>query len=99
MKRRRSPAEQEAHKRDLRAAAKLLMGVYRMDEGDPEPVFYELSARTEPSEKEARAALARILLSGDVPQFLLRVLAALFDPELEPISALVGPNGFLVLEV
>jgi len=40
-----------------------------------------LSQKTNPTEKEARQALARILRNGDVPRLLLNALADHIDPD------------------
>src|SRR6516162_4882599 len=40
-----------------------------------------LSQKTNPTEKEARQALARILRNGDVPRLLLNALADQIDPD------------------
>jgi hypothetical protein len=58
----------------------LLCGIVRRDKDGRLPKFQFLSHNTKPTEKEARAALARVLLSGNVPPVLLWTLAAVFDP-------------------
>jgi hypothetical protein len=80
MKRRISAEKREAHKWDQWAAYKLLTGVYQLDENG-RLSFHCLSSNTDPTEKEARAALSRVLLSDEVPRWLLGLLALLFNPE------------------
>jgi hypothetical protein len=65
---------------DVEYAMALLCGIERTDERGRLPKFEFLSHNTKPTEKEARAALARVLLSGNVPRVLLWALAAAFDP-------------------
>lgn len=67
----------EEHGRDLETALKLLLGFPRWDKA----WFGYPSSNTSPTEKEARAALSRILLSGNVPRELLSALADLFSPD------------------
>jgi hypothetical protein len=66
---------------DVVDAMALLRGIVRRDKGGRLPKFEFLSQDTNPTEKEGRAALARVLLSGNVPRALLWALAAVFDPD------------------
>jgi hypothetical protein len=75
-----SPAEIEEHKRDVRLAETLLHGV-RRDGPNGFPVREFLSRNTTPTEDEARAALARLLLRGTAPHLLLLGVASLFMPD------------------
>jgi hypothetical protein len=65
---------------DYVSAFRLLAGVVTKTK---RPALHYLSSRTDPTEKEARTALSRILLSGDVPTWLLYILAIHFSPEME----------------
>jgi len=74
---------------DVENALKLLLGINRFStiEDDQRQVrLDELkktkfpSATTKPTEKEAMAALARVLTMDDPPKIVLMAVAALFDP-------------------
>jgi hypothetical protein len=66
-------------------AMDLLSGLRHKVNGLSEFTF--LSGNTKPTESEAREALARVLLRGDVPEVILWALAAVFDPNcLSPLS-------------
>ena len=67
---------------DFKLADALLYGLIRVAKNGYYNVEY-LSSRSKPTEKEARAALARILRSRDVPPAFLTALARLFDPSIE----------------
>ncbi len=74
-----SRAEKEAHEQDARLALELLCGIPHEDaDGLTEVEF--LSRDTRPTENEGRAALARVLLNGNVPPVILWALAAVFAP-------------------
>jgi hypothetical protein len=70
-----------AYELDVETALKLLTGVWQRGKNGKYSV-YHCSSNTNPTEKEARAALSRVLLSGDVPDLLLGLLSILFSPEL-----------------
>jgi len=65
---------------DERIAYWLLIGAARRDKRG-RLSRYNYSANTKPTETEARAALAKVLLSGDIPRCILSSLALLFDPK------------------
>jgi hypothetical protein len=73
--------DREAYERDVEIALALLRGFWGRGENGRYSVQH-CSPNTNPTEKEARAALSRVLLSGDVPDLLLLLLAILFTPEL-----------------
>ena len=73
--------DQEAYERDVEIALALLRGFWGRDKNGRYSVQH-CSPNTNPTEKEARAALSRLLLTGDVPDLLLLLLAILFTPEL-----------------
>jgi hypothetical protein len=75
----------EAYELDVETALKLLTGVWQRGKNGRYSVHF-CSANTKPTEREARAALSRVLLNGDVPDLLRGLLAILFTPEL------FGPN-------
>jgi len=66
--------------RQERLAFNLLAGVYQMLENG-KVTFHYLSSKTKPTEREARLALSRLLLSGKPPAWVLEALAAHFVPE------------------
>jgi hypothetical protein len=65
---------------EQRIAFQLLTG-FCLDNSGRATLRY-LSDRTTPTEKEAGAVLAKILLSDNVPDLILRALALLFDPQI-----------------
>ena len=74
--------EDEPQNRDEVFAHALVNGVYiRPPDGKISHQFQ--SANTNPTEQEARLAVARILLSDRVPHWLLKGLAGLFAPDPE----------------
>jgi integrase len=78
-----TPEEAEAYERDVELAAKLLDGIYQKDrDGFLSGVEY-LSATTKPTEEEARAALARVLMGKPtlLSEGIMWSLARLFDPQ------------------
>ncbi len=81
----KSPAELEEHERDVELALALLDGVHREDGPNGLPCVEFLSRETKPTEDEGRVALARVLLSENVPSLILWCLAGVF-----------APNGFRV---
>jgi hypothetical protein len=76
-------AEREEHKRDIGLAMALLCGIVRRDASLDWLIcgLEFLSSYTNPTEDEGRAALARLLLSGNVPPVVLWALAAVFAPD------------------
>src|SRR5262249_27494081 len=73
-----NPRFKKAEQKDLRLAAMLLTGMVTDGKNEPPRLKY-LSRNTKPTEKEARAALARVLLSVDPPRQFLGLVACLFD--------------------
>jgi hypothetical protein len=71
----------EAYELDVETALKLLSGIWQRGKNGRYSVHF-CSATTKPTEQEARAALSRVLLNGDVPILLRAMLAILFTPEL-----------------
>jgi hypothetical protein len=67
----------EAHDLDVENALKLLLGFLGQDKHGKLDVHF-CSASTKPTEREARLALCRVLLSGDVPDALRALVAVLF---------------------
>ena len=85
--RKNNPRFKKADPQDVRLATILLMG------GDPDDknvtrLKYP-SRNTKPTEKEARAALARVLMSVNPPRMILWHVAGLFDREAADMEALV----------
>ena len=76
-----TPAEIEEHERDVELAKALLEGVRREDGPNGLPDVNFLSCDTTPTEEEARAALARVLLSENIPSVVLWMLAGIFAPD------------------
>jgi hypothetical protein len=66
--------------RDTDFALSLLTGVEGTDNRGL-PARKPLSHNTKPTEREARAALCRVLWSGDVHRAILDALAAVFSPD------------------
>jgi plasmid stability protein len=64
---------------DVALSVNLLCGVF-IENGKGGAVTY-LSRHTKPTENEARAALARVLLSKEVPPIVLAALAGAFAPK------------------
>jgi hypothetical protein len=85
--RKNNPRRKKADPQDIRLATILLLG------GDPDDknitrLKYP-SRNTKPTEKEARAALARVLMSVDPPRMILWYVAGLFDREAADVEGLV----------
>ena len=78
-----TPEEAGAYERDVGLAGKLLDGIYHEDRDGLVSEIEYLSDKTNPTEDEARAALARVLLAKPtrLSQGLIRSLAELFDPQ------------------
>lgn len=70
------------HDADLQCAFTLFWGVGRgvRKEASFEKIRFP-SATTRPTENEAKAALARLLVMDDPPSAILRMLASAFDPD------------------
>ena len=84
-----SPEEEQAYYHDVMAALVLLQGRWRTNK----PGITEfLSATTKPTEKEARAALGRVLERQNVPEAILIALAKLFALERDDQRKLVFKN-------
>jgi hypothetical protein len=71
----------DAYKRDVETALALLVGVWGRGKNDRYSVQF-CSATSKPTEQEARAALSRLLLVGELPDLLRVCLAILFSPDL-----------------
>jgi hypothetical protein len=71
----------EAYELDVETALKLVTGVWQRGKNDKYSVQF-CSANTKPTEQEARAALSRLLLVGELPDLLRLLLAILFTPNL-----------------
>ena len=73
-----SPEEEEAYTRDVDAGVTLLEGIRRQyTTGKP----IEFLPTNSKQEREARAALSRVLKHENVPSSILYSLARLFDPD------------------
>jgi hypothetical protein len=71
----------EAYERDVETGLALLTGIWHRGKNGRYGVHF-CSANTKPTEREARAALSRLLLVGELPDLLRVLLAILFTPEL-----------------
>ena len=84
----------EAYELDVETALKLLTGIWMRGKNGRYSVHF-CSTTTKSTEQEARAALSRLLLVGELPDLLRVLLAILFTPDLfrdvKP-SACAHPN-------
>jgi len=89
--RKNDPRWQKADQRDIQLAYLLLTGANDESPTDKNGVYHSrfLARDTKPTEKEARAALARVLLSIDAPRMILYCVAALFDPKTADMGSIV----------
>jgi len=85
--RQRNPRFKKADPQDIRFATMLLTGADPDDERQTRLKYP--SRNTRPTEKEARAALARVLMSTNPPRMILWYVAGLFDPGAADMKALV----------
>jgi hypothetical protein len=83
--------------RDNDLALSLLTGIKDTDKRGL-PVSKPLSRNTEPTEREARTALCRILWDGDVHRQVLDALAAVFSPDADEENFGAGTE-FTLLKV
>jgi hypothetical protein len=85
--RKNNPRYKKADPQDIRFATMLLTGA---DPDDKRQTRLKYPSRnTRPTEKEARAALARVLMSTNPPRIILWYVAALFDREAADMEAYV----------
>jgi hypothetical protein len=91
----RTEEQRLAHQVDTGTAYTLLTGTLCLDRNGL-PVLKPLSSDTKPTEREARSALCRVLLSGDVDQAILDALAAAFSPNADEENFGVGTEFCLL---